>query len=305
MSGRLVGWIAMALAVAIVLELLVPQLVFLAVPIAVVARLLVGRFWKGYRERDVAEMLMSWVAALPGDRASSDGAPVDWGAALRAELDSISVPRERRRFALGAAVAILGTPRRLRSGLLAVGIAVVFAAGLLGFSRATVGNDGVGSVSVLVPAVMLFAIGFLCARSTGSLGIGVETGILAAVTTLVAMAVVLGVEAAHWFGVAHVSVFDGDHVDFGTSRAAVTDALHPVILLVHLLFWLPWPVLGARAGSVHGDMAPRRRRQHPDRTTPPEPQLRETFIQRSTWTFLNCHDPKASDASYRRVSSST
>jgi hypothetical protein len=168
--------------------------------------------------------------------------------AVRAELTSISVPRERRRFALGVTASMLGTPRRRRSGLLAISVAVAFAAGLLGFSRATVGTDGVGSVSVLLPPVLLFAIGFVCARSTRSLGFGVETGIVSAFTTLVATAVVLGVEAAHWFDVAHVSVFDGEYVAFGTSRAAVLDAVHPIIVLVHLLFWLPWPVLGAHAG---------------------------------------------------------
>jgi hypothetical protein len=244
MSARLVGWIAAALAAAVALELVVPRLVFLAVPITVVAKILIGRFGK----RDVAEMLVSWVAALPGDRSRSDENQPDWGAAVRAELTSISVPRERRRFALGVTAAMLGTPRRRRSALLAVSVAGAFAAGLLGFSRATVGTDGVGSVSVLLPPVLLFAIGFVCARSTGSLGFGVETGILTAFTTLVAMAVVLGVEAAHWFDVAHVSVFDGEYVAFGTSRAAVLDAVHPIIVLVHLLFWLPWPLLGARAG---------------------------------------------------------
>jgi hypothetical protein len=248
MSARFVGWLAVALAVAVVLSVLVPRLVFLAVPVTVVAKILVGRYGKGHQVRDVAEMLVSGVAALPGDRTSSDGAQLDWGTGFRAELASISVPRERRRFAIGAAVAMLGMPRRLRSCLLAAGMAVAFAAGQLGFSRATVGHGGLGSVSVLLPPVMLFAIGFLCARSSRSLRYGVETGILAAVMTLVAMAVVVAIEAAHWFDVAHVSVFDGEYVDFATSRAAVLDTVHPIILLVHLLFWLPWPVLGAHAG---------------------------------------------------------
>lgn len=243
MSPRMVGWIAAALAVAVALELVVPSLVFLAVPVTVVAKILVGRYGK----RDVAEMLVSWVAALPGERSRSDDGQPEWGA-VRAELASISVPRERRRFALGVTAAMFGTPRRRRSGVLAVSVAAAFAAGLLGFSRATVGTNGVGSVSVLLPPILLFAIGFLCARSTGSLSFGVETGVLTAFTTLVAMAVVLGVEAAHWFDVAHVSVLDGEYVAFETSRAAVQDAVHPIIVLVHLLFWLPWPVLGARAG---------------------------------------------------------
>ena len=101
---------------------------------------------------------------------------------------------------------------------------------------------------MLLPPVLLFAIGFLCARSTRSLRFGVETGILAALMALVAMALVFGVEAAHWFDVAHVSILDGEYVDVATSRAAVMDAVHPIILLVHILFWLPWPVLGAIVG---------------------------------------------------------
>ena len=130
MSTRLVGWIAAALTVAVALELVVSPLVFLAMPITVVAMILVGRYGK----RDVAEMLVSWVAALPRDRSRSDDDQLDWGAAVRAELASISVPRERRRFALGVTATMLGTPRRRRSGLLAISVAVAFAAGLLGFS---------------------------------------------------------------------------------------------------------------------------------------------------------------------------
>jgi hypothetical protein len=252
MSARLAAWIVGALALAVVLSLVAPGLVFLAVftlavPI-VVAKILVGRDAKGDQEQDAAQMLVSAAAALIGDRTSSNGVQVDWGAALRAELASITVPRERRRFALGAALAMLGTPHRLRSGILAAGMAVAFAAILLGFSRVTVGHDGLGSVSVLFPPVMLFAIGFLCARSTRSLRFGIETGTLAAFTTLVAVAVVFGVEAARLFDVAHVSVLDGEYADVDTSRAAVLAAVHPIILLVHLLFWLPWPVLGAVAG---------------------------------------------------------
>lgn len=248
MSARLAGWTVVGLALAVVVSIFVPWLVFLAVPIAVAAKILVARYGKGCQERDLAEMLVAGAVALPSDRISSNGANLNWGAALRAELASISVRRERRQFALGATLAMLGTPHRLWSGLLAAGMAVAFAAGLLAFSRATVGQDGLGSLSVLLPPVMLFAIGFLCARSTRSLRFGVETGVLAAVTTLAAVAVVFGIEAPHWFDVAHVSVLDGEYVDVGTARAAVLDAVHPIILLVHLLFWLPWPVLGAVAG---------------------------------------------------------
>jgi hypothetical protein len=129
-------------------------------------------------------------------------------------------------------------------------VAVAFGAGLLGVSRVGLGDDGLGSVTLLLPPVMLFAIGYLCARSMRSLRFGLETGIVAALTTLVAVAVVYGVEAAHWYHVApDVSVLDGEHVDLDSTRAAVLGAVHPVILLVHLVFWSPWPVLGAWAGA--------------------------------------------------------
>jgi hypothetical protein len=121
---------------------------------------------------------------------------------------------------------------------------------MLGVSRAGLGDDGLGSVTMLPPPVMLFAIAYLCARSTRSLRFGLETGILAALTTLFAVAVVYGVEAAHWYHIApDVSVLDGDYVDFDSTRAAILDAAHPIILVVHLVFWSPWPVLGAWAGA--------------------------------------------------------
>jgi hypothetical protein len=254
MTARLAAWIVGALAVALVLPMLASYVgsvaLLLAVPVAVVASILTRRHAEGHAERDVAERLMSAAAAVTGERASPDDAEVDWGAALRAELASVTVPRERRRFALGAAVALLGGPHRRRSLLLAAGVAVAFGAGLLGVSRATLGDDGLGSVTMLLPPVMLFSIGYLCARSTRSLRFGLETGILAALTTLVAVAVVYGVEAAHWYDIAPgVSVLDGEHVDFDSTRAAVLGAVHPIILLVHLVFWSPWPVLGAVAGA--------------------------------------------------------
>jgi hypothetical protein len=189
-------------------------------------------------------------ASATGERTSSDGEKVDWGAALRAELATITVPRERRRFAVGAAVALLGTPHSRRSFVVAAGVAVAFGAVVLGVSRAGLGDNGLGSVTMLLPPVMLFAIACLCARSTRSLRFGLETGVVAALTILVAVAVVYGVEAAHWYHVApDVSVLDGDHVDFDSTQAAVLDAMHPIILLVHLVFWSPWPVLGALAGA--------------------------------------------------------
>jgi hypothetical protein len=251
MTTRRTGWIVGALAVALVLSMLAPGAVLvLAVPVAVVGSILIRRRPTEHEVGDVAERLLAAAATPTGERTSSDGKPVDWGAALRAELATITVPRERRRFALGAAVALLGRPHSRRSFVVAAGVAVAFGAGLLGVSRAGLGDDGLGSVTLLLPPVMLFAIAYLCARSTRSLRFGLETGVVAALTTLVAMAVVYGVEAAHWYHVApDVSVLDGDHVDFDSTRAAVMDVANPIILLVHLVFWSPWPVLGAWVGA--------------------------------------------------------
>jgi hypothetical protein len=253
MTGRRTGWIVGALAVALVLSMLAPGIVIvLAVPVAVVGLILTRLRPTGHQDRDAAERLLAAAATLTGERASSDGEQLDWGAALRAELATITVPRERRRFAAGAAVALLGRPDSRRSLVVAAAVAVAFGAGALGVSRAGLGEDGLGSVTMLVPPVMLFAIGYLCARSRGSLRFGLETGILAALTTLAVVAVVYGVEAAHWYHVApDVSVLDGDHVDFDSTRAAVLDAANPIILVVHLVFWSPWPVLGAWAGHEH------------------------------------------------------
>jgi hypothetical protein len=250
MTTRRAGWIVGALAVALVLSMIAPGVVIvLAVPVAVVGAVLTRRRPIGDGDRDVAERLLTAAATLAGERTPPDGEQAGWGAALRAELATITVPRERRRFAVGAAVALLGRPHSRRSFVVAAAVAVAFGAGLLGVSRAGLGADGLGSVTMLLPPVLLFAVGYLCARSTRSLRFGLETAVVAALTTLVAMAVVYGVEAAHWYHVApDVSVLDGDHVAFDSTRAAVLGAVHPVILLVHLVFWSPWPVLGAWAG---------------------------------------------------------
>jgi hypothetical protein len=249
MTTRRTGWIVGAVAVALVLSMIAPGAVLvLAVPVAIIWSLLTRQRPTGLRTGCCREAPSGCGgchrrAHVVGRRAGA------LGCGVAPELATITVPRERRRFAVGAAVALLGRPHSRRSFVVAAAVAVAFGARLLGVSRAGLGDDGLGSVTLLLPPVMLFAIGYLCACSTRSLRFGLETGILAALTTLVAVAVVYGVEAAHWYHVApDVSVLDGDYVDFDSTRAAVLDAAHPIILLVHLVFWSPWPVLGAWAG---------------------------------------------------------
>jgi len=194
----------------------------------------------------VPARLVTAAATLTGERRSSGGDEVNWGAALSAELTTITVPRERRRFAAGAALALLGRPRWRVSLAVAAAVSVAFGAGLLGVSRAGLGGEGLASVTLLLPPVVLFATGDIAARSTPSLRFGLETGLLAAFLSLIAVALVYGIEAAHWYLLApDVSVLDGDHVELGSARAA----LHPVIILVHLVFWTPWPIVGAVTGA--------------------------------------------------------
>jgi hypothetical protein len=158
MTTRRTGWIVGALAVALVLSMLAPGAVLvLAVPVAVVGSILTRRRPRGHGGRDVADRLLAAAATFTGEPTSSDGEQGDWAAALRAELATITVPRERRRFAVGAAVALLGGPHSHRSFVVAAGVAVAFGAGVLGVSRAGLGDDGLGSVTMLLPPVMLFA----------------------------------------------------------------------------------------------------------------------------------------------------
>ncbi len=240
-----------ALVLAVALSLVAPALVGVLVLVLAVPLVLAGRFVAGRRahgETDPADLLLSAAAALAGDGASGGDGRRDATAALRDELAGIEAPRERRRFAGKAALALLGPAHRGRSVLVAAGTAVVSGAALLCFSRFVAHGGGLGTVSVLVPPVLLFVVGFACARAARSLRFGLETGVLAVALTLVAVAAVYGIEAAHWFDVTHASVLDGEPLRVITSRAAVLDAMHPVILLVHVVFWLPWPVLGAVAG---------------------------------------------------------
>ena len=176
MTTRRTGWIVGGLAVALVLSTLAPVIggavLVLAVPVAVAGSVLTRRRPKGHQDHDIAERLVAAAVAFAGERTSADGEQVDWGAALRAELATITVPRERRRFALGAAVALLGKPHPRRSFVVAAAVAAEFGAGLLSISRAGLGDDGLGSVTMLAPPVMLFEIAYLCARSTRSLRFG-------------------------------------------------------------------------------------------------------------------------------------
>ena len=76
MTTRRTGWIVGAVAVALVLSMIAPGAVLvLAVPVAIIWSLLTRRRPTGHEDRDVAERLL---AAVTGERTSSDGEQVDW-----------------------------------------------------------------------------------------------------------------------------------------------------------------------------------------------------------------------------------
>jgi hypothetical protein len=60
---------------------------------------------------------------------------------------------------------------------------------------------------------------------------------------------VAATEAARLYSEAGVSLLDGETLQVDSTSAAVLDTLHPVFIVLHLLFWLPGPVLGARLGA--------------------------------------------------------
>jgi hypothetical protein len=173
----------------------------------------------------------------------------EWIAAVRSELAAVEDPRERRHFVL--AVVVVTVVRRTLTAwtwLLAGCVAVALALGLLALSRARVG-DGVGDYTLFVPPLVFFAVGAVAARRLDSFSRGLVVAAAVAVLSAVAMLPVAATEAAHLYSEAGVSLLDGETVQVHSTSAAVLDTLHPVFIVLHLLFWLPGPVLGARLGA--------------------------------------------------------
>jgi len=129
----------------------------------------------------------------------------EWIAAVRSELAAVEDPRERRRFA--RAVVVVVVVRRTLTAwtwLLAGGVAVALALGLLGLSRARVG-DGVGDFTLFVPPLVFFAVGAVAAKRLGSFSRGLVVAAAVAVLSAVAMLPVAATEAAHLYAEAGVS----------------------------------------------------------------------------------------------------
>ena len=204
------------------------------------------------RARDGAERLLSVATAgLPARRA-------EWGAAMRAELAAIDDGRARRRFARSASAAAFGRGYGICLTL-AAGVALIVAGAALTASRMQLpeGGPGVLAVTVPIPAVPLVVVAFLAAHSTRSIRFGLMTGMLALVASLGAVFAVLAVEGPVWMERRGVFMLDGDPPRHAVGSAEIVlDLFSTGMWLGHVLFWLPWPVIGAWLGARVGLRSP-------------------------------------------------
>lgn len=113
------------------------------------------------------------------------------------------------------------------------------------------GGSGIIGFTIYGPVLPLFVVSLVTARRAGSFRSGLFTGALTIVSTLVFIFMVAaGVEAGRWWEMAGVYVMDGDPPRLPINRwGALLNAVSPFFMIFHLLVWIPWPVLGAFAGS--------------------------------------------------------
>jgi hypothetical protein len=184
----------------------------------------------------------------------------EWGAAMRAELASITPRRERLRFAVSCA------PTALRRGwgrspwIVAVACGALFAALTLATSRTSLHGSRSGSLFGILlgpPQITLFLVGFVAAWRGSSMRNGLEHAVPALVAILVGVLATALPEGALWAREAGVFLLDGDSPSTPlTPGEGALEALRAT-LTWGLLLWLPWPVLGAAAGArVRADATP-------------------------------------------------
>lgn len=191
-----------------------------------------------------AERLLALaISGLPPRRAQ-------WGEAMRAEVAAIDDPEARRRFARSAAAAAFACGFGLRIAL-ALGVGALVAAVTLITSRVQLndGGPGVLLVTVPVPAFLLLAVAFVSAHWARSFRFGLETGLLALAAAFVAVSSVVALEGLAWMDRRGVFMLDGDPPRHTVGDVDVMlDLFTTGMWLGHLIFWLPWPVIGASMG---------------------------------------------------------
>ena len=231
-------------------------------PLAAAAAILAHRLAGATRGGDTAERIVGLAAA------GAQGNRREWAVAMRAELASIDDRRERRRFAVGCAVASIRSGIGRAAWLTALASGTIVAVATFASSRASLaGGQGGILASLGFPALaLLFLVPLVAAAGTRSFRIGLVTGGLTLLAVFIATVAVSMFEAARWYHVAGVFIMDGDPPKTGTIdlRTAVLDPLRFMVPIV--LLWAPWPVFGASLGA----RLTRRTRQE---ETPPTPAL--------------------------------
>jgi hypothetical protein len=215
-----------------------------AAPTAVVAG------WRVAVGSDAPARLLAFVTS--GRRGRRD----EWGAAMRAELASITgTRRARRRFAAECA------PTALRHGwgrspwIVAFASAALFAALTVVTSRASLDGSRGGSLWGVIygpPQLALLLVGLVAARTGRSLRTGLEHAVAALVGIMVGVLAAAIPEGALWAREAGVFILDGDAPATPlTAAGGMLDAVRAT-LYWGLPHWLPWTVLGAAAGARRG-----------------------------------------------------
>jgi hypothetical protein len=177
----------------------------------------------------------------------------EWGAAMRAELASITGPRrERLRFAVSCA------PTALRRGwgrspwIVALACGTLFAALTVATSRASLHGNRSGSLLGILfgpPQITLLLVGFVAAWRRCSMRHGLEHAVPALITILAGVLATAMPEGALWAREAGIWILDGDYPSTPLTSGEGAHAALQATLTWGLLLWLPWPVLGAAAGA--------------------------------------------------------
>jgi hypothetical protein len=226
-------------------KLVTATVVFVGLPFVMAAAAVAWHAGRAAHGPDGAARLLALATA------GRHGRRDEWGAAMRAELAGITDPRDRRRFALGCALAALRTGWGRMPWLVAIGCFLGFAAITFVGSRIMLAGDRHGILAgVLLPGLVFFAVGLVAARHGRSFRAGLESGLVGLLSGLAGVLVVAAPEAVTWYREAGVWFIDGDAPAHGIAgpAEAVRNALVGVTFFV-LLFSTPWPVIGAALGA--------------------------------------------------------
>jgi hypothetical protein len=224
---------------------LTPSLI-IGVPLALAVGVIAARIARVAHGPDLPARLLSVTTA------GLSGRDREWGQAMRAELESVDAPMARRRFAWGCSFASLALGVTRQHVSLAVATGAVIALATLTMSRLMLDGSRVGLMgfSLWIPQLVIFGVAVYAARTDRSFRSGIVCGILALIVSLVLMLAVEVHEAGRWYDTAGVHLLDGDPPRPGSSRASILlDPLAPSFVILHLLLWAAWPVLGAAAGA--------------------------------------------------------